>query len=31
MRYDEAGFKEFVARQVLGALMRGFSEETRKA
>jgi len=31
MRYDEAGFKEHVARQVIGNLLRDFPEETRKA
>jgi len=31
MRYDEAGFKEHVARLVIGNLLRDFPEETRKA
>lgn len=31
MKYDEAGFKEHVARQVIGALLRDFPEKTRKA
>jgi len=31
MRYDEAGFKEYVARQVMGKLLNYFPEETRKA
>ena len=31
MRYDDAGFKEHVARLVIGNLLRDFPEETRKA
>ena len=31
MRYDEAGFKEHVARLVIGNLLRDFPEENRKA
>jgi len=31
MRYDEAGFKQYVARQVIGKLLSYFPEETRKA
>jgi len=31
MKYDEAGFKEYVARLVIGTLLRDFPEETRKA
>jgi predicted transcriptional regulator len=31
MKYDEAGFKEYVARQVIGSLLRDFPEETKKA
>jgi len=31
MKYDEAGFKQYVARQVIGTLLRDFPEETRKA
>ena len=31
MKYDEAGFKEYVARKVMGKLLRCFPEETRKA
>ncbi len=31
MRYDEAGFKEYVARQVMGKLLGCFPEETKKA
>jgi predicted transcriptional regulator len=31
MKYDEAGFKQYVTRQVIGNLLRDFPEETRKA
>ena len=31
MKYDEAGFKEYVARKVMGKLLSYFPEETRKA
>jgi len=31
MKYDEAGFKEYVARKVMGKLLSFFPEETRKA
>jgi len=31
MRYDEAGFKQYVARLVIGNLLRDFPEETRRA
>lgn len=31
MRYDEAGFKEHIARVVIRNLLRDFPEETRKA
>jgi hypothetical protein len=31
MKYDEAGFKEYVVRQVMGKLLSYFPEETRKA
>jgi len=31
MNYDEAGFKEYVARKVMGKLLSYFPEETRKA
>jgi predicted transcriptional regulator len=30
-KYDEAGFKEYIAKVVLGNLLRDFPEETRKA
>jgi len=30
-KYDEAGFKEYIAKEVLGNLLRDFPEETRKA
>jgi len=29
--YDEAGFKQYIAKVVLGNLLRDFPEETRKA
>ena len=31
MKYDEAGFKEHIARVVIRNLLRDFPEETRKA
>jgi len=31
MKYDEAGFKEYVARKGMGKLLSYFPEETRKA
>jgi len=31
MRYDEAGLKQYVARLVIGNLLRDFPEETRRA
>jgi len=31
MKYDEAGFKEYVARKVICKLLSYFPEETRKA
>lgn len=30
-KYDEAGFKQYIAKIVLGNLLRDFPEETRKA
>jgi hypothetical protein len=30
-KYDEAGFKEYIAKEVLGNLLRDFPEETRNA
>ena len=30
-KYDEAGFKQYIAKVVLGNLLRDFPEETRKA
>ncbi len=30
-KHDEAGFKEYIAKVVLGNLLRDFPEETRKA
>jgi predicted transcriptional regulator len=30
-KYDEAGFKEYIAKVVLGNLLRDFPEEARKA
>lgn len=30
-KYNEAGFKEYIAKEVLGNLLRDFPEETRKA
>ena len=30
-KYDEAGFKEYIAKVVLGNLLRDFPDETRKA
>jgi len=31
MKYDEAGFKQYVARQVIDKLLSYFPEETKKA
>ena len=30
-KYDEAGFKQYIAKVVLGNLLRDFPDETRKA
>ena len=30
-KYDEAGFKQYIAKVVLGNLLRDFPEDTRKA